>query len=72
MLLPGIDDDVLLSPLESAVTIYLPVDPAVTDERAHLDRLDELFRTAEQILRDRGVDKRACEAILQPDRKSVV
>lgn len=70
MLLPGIDDDVLLSPLESAVSIYLPVDPTVTDERAHLDRLDELFSNAAQILRDRGVDKRTCEAILQPGREA--
>lgn len=70
MLLPGIDDDVLLSPVDLAVSIYLPTDPNVTDERVHRDRLNELFADAERALRDRGADTRECDAILKPGREA--
>lgn len=70
MLLPGIDDDVLLSPVDWAVSIYLPLDPATTDERAHLDRLEALFKQCDEALRDRGADKRTRARILGPGREA--
>lgn len=70
MLLPGIDDDVLLSPLDSAVSIYFPVDPEITDARTHLDRVKGLFARAEEELRARGASSRQCDTVLQPGRNA--
>ena len=69
MLLPGIDDDALLSPLDLAVSIYLPLDANITDERVHRDRLDSLFADAAQALCARHVGSRDCETLLRPGRE---
>ena len=68
MLLPGIDDDVLLSPTETAVSLYLAIDPESSDARAHAERLGALFSAAEEALRMRGASRRACDALLSPGR----
>ncbi len=68
MLLPGIDDDVLLSPTETAVSLYLAIDPEITDARAHANRLGALFSAAEEMLHRRGASPRACDAVLGPGR----
>ncbi len=70
MLLPGIDDDVLLSPTETAVSLYLPIDAQIADARIHADRLHALLTAAEDMLHSRGAAPRTCDAVLTPAREA--
>lgn len=71
MFLPGIDDQVLLSPVDLAVSLYLPDKPAERDTRMHFDRLRHLLEIADRALQARGIDKRQRAAIMDPAREAL-
>ncbi|HEX9465547.1 MAG TPA: hypothetical protein VGB82_23340 [Alphaproteobacteria bacterium] len=71
MLLRGIDDGLLLSPMDIAVSIYVPIDLTETDLRAPEDHLRQRFTAADEALQARGVDKRRRDAVLAPARRAV-
>lgn len=71
MLLRGIHDDRLLSPVDIAVSIYVPIFAGETDTRAPEDRVKNSFEEAAEIMCDRGVEKRARDAILDRARGTI-
>ena len=71
MLLRGIEDERLLSPVDVAVSIYIPISASETDTRAPEDRLKNSLDAANETMRARGVDKRTRAAVLEPTRGAV-
>lgn len=59
----------LLKPGKRLLSLYLPIEPAERDLRAHEAKLRSLLDTAEQLLERSGADKPERDALLEPLRE---